>query len=77
MDTWLVVAALLSAALHASWNAAIKQSANPTEAMIGQMVCAALWGLPLLFWTGLPAAPAWAWIAIATALNIAGILALL
>jgi drug/metabolite transporter (DMT)-like permease len=77
MDTWLVAAALVSAALHAAWNAGIKSSQNSTEAMTGQMVGAALIGVPILFWAGLPHWQAVPWIAIATALNLVAILALL
>lgn len=77
MDNWLVAAALLSALLHAGWNAAVKSSGKATEVMTGQMVGAGLIGLPILVWTGLPALAAWPWIAIATALNVVNILALL
>ena len=38
MDSWLVDAALLSAALHAAWNAAFKANPDPAQAMTGQMV---------------------------------------
>jgi drug/metabolite transporter (DMT)-like permease len=77
MDTWYVAAALLSAVLHAGWNAAIKASARPTEAMAAQMVVSALIVVPLLFWTGLPALAAWPWIAASTLMNVITITALL
>ena len=59
----LVAAALLSAALHAGWNAAIKASPSPPLAMTGQMLGSAALALPVLAWTGWPAAAAWPWMA--------------
>jgi drug/metabolite transporter (DMT)-like permease len=69
MDPLLVAAALASAVLHAGWNAAVKASANPTRTATAQMGFAALVGLPGLYWTGLPAAESWIWIALSTGLN--------
>ena len=54
-----VVAALVSALLHAGWNAAVKASRNPAQAMTAQMLVSALLVLPGLWWTGLPDAAAW------------------
>ena len=77
MTLLFVAAALLSAVLHAGWNAAIKAQPKPTEAMTAQMVLSALIGLPGLLWTGLPAQGAWIWIAGSTALNLITVTALL
>ncbi len=77
MDLWFVAAALLSAMLHAGWNAAVKAQPKPSEAMTAQMVLSALIGLPGLIWTGLPDQEAWPWIAGSTALNLVTITALL
>jgi drug/metabolite transporter (DMT)-like permease len=77
MDSTLVAAALLSAALHAAWNAGVKVSARPTRAMTAQMLAAAVLAAPVLWWTGLPAAPAWPWIAAATLLNQGAVASLL
>lgn len=77
MDAWQVAAALLSAALHAGWNAAVKSHARPAEVMTAQMVLGAVLGLPVLFWTGLPAAAAVPWIAGSTCINVVIISALL
>lgn len=77
MDLWLVVAALLSAVLHAGWNAAVKAHAKPAEAMTAQMVLSAAIGIPGFLWTGLPASDAWIWIAGSTALNLVTVTALL
>jgi multidrug transporter EmrE-like cation transporter len=77
MDAWQVAAALLSAALHAGWNAAVKSHARPAEIMTAQMVIGALLGLPALLWTGLPAAAALPWIAGSTCINLVIVTALL
>ena len=50
-----VAAALLSAVLNAGWNAAVKASTRPTEAMAAQMLVGAVIVLPAPLWTGLPA----------------------
>lgn len=77
MAFWYVAAALLSAVLHAGWNAAVKAQPKPAEAMTAQMVLSALLGLPGLLWTGLPAQAAWLWIAGSTVLNLVTVTALL
>jgi multidrug transporter EmrE-like cation transporter len=77
MDLWHVAAALLSAVLHAGWNAAVKANAKPAEIMTAQMVLSAVLGLPGFLWTGLPAQPSWIWIAGSTALNLVTLTALL
>ena len=65
MDSLLVAAALLSAALHASWNAAVKASPQPTQAMTGQMLLSALLSLPVLLLSMIPALQFdnWQWLA--------------
>lgn len=77
METIHVAAALLSALLHAGWNAAVKASARPAEAMAAQMLMSAAISLPLLFWTGLPEPAAWKWIAASTITNTIVVTALL
>jgi drug/metabolite transporter (DMT)-like permease len=72
-----VAAALLSAVLHAGWNAAVKASARPAEAMAAQMLVSALIVLPGLLWTGLPVRAAWVWIAASTLMNVVTVAALL
>jgi len=54
-----VAAALLSALLHAGWNAAVKASRNPPQAMAAQMLLGAILVVPALFWSGLPKPGAW------------------
>ena len=77
MDHWQVAAALLSALLHAGWNAAIKSSPRPQEAMTAQMLTGAVLVCPGLLWTGLPASAAWVWLAASTVLNVILVTALL
>jgi len=72
-----VAAALLSALLHAGWNAAVKANRHPAQAMMAQMVLGAILVAPLLFWTGLPALNAWPWIAGSALLNLLTVSALL
>jgi drug/metabolite transporter (DMT)-like permease len=77
MELWQVAAAILSAALHAGWNAAVKASPRPEYAMTAQMIATAAIVLPGLLWTGLPAPASWPWIAASTALNVAYFMAIL
>jgi hypothetical protein len=72
-----VGAALVSAVLHAGWNAAVKASPRPRDAMMAQMVVSAALVVPLALWTGLPARAALPWIAGSTVLNVATIAGLL
>jgi drug/metabolite transporter (DMT)-like permease len=76
MDATDVAAALLSALLHAGWNAAVKANPNPARAMAAQMMSALL-VLPGLLWTGLPPLAAWPWIAGSSLVNVVIVTALL
>jgi drug/metabolite transporter (DMT)-like permease len=77
METIHVAAALLSALLHAGWNAAVKASPRPQSAMAAQMHVSALLVLPTLLWTGLPHQAAWIWIGVSTCMNMITVAALL
>ena len=77
MDLIDVSAALLSAVLHAGWNAAVKSSRNPTQVMTAQMLIGALLVVPALFWSGLPNLASFGWIAASTLMNTLTVLALL
>jgi drug/metabolite transporter (DMT)-like permease len=77
MDLLDVAAALVSALLHAGWNAAVKASRNPPRAMTGQMLLSAMIVLPSLLWSGLPPLAAWPWVAASTLLNVVTVTALL
>ena len=77
MDATDVAAALLSALLHAGWNAAVKASPDPVRAMTAQMLVSAMIVLPGLLWSGLPDSASWAWIAASTTMNVVTVSALL
>ena len=77
MDATDVAAALLSAVLHAGWNAAVKSSRDPARAMTAQMLLSAIIVLPGLLWTGLPPLAAWPWIAVSTLMSVITVGALL
>jgi len=77
MQTSYVLLALLSALLHAGWNAGIKAAARPTEAMTAQMFIGGTLGLPVLLFTGLPAPGAWPWLLASTSINMFVVTALL
>lgn len=73
----LVFAVLLSALLHAGWNAAVKAAARPAETMTAQMLLGGAMVLPALFWSGLPAMASWPWILASTLSNTVTVAALL
>lgn len=77
MDYSDVAICLLSAVLHAGWNAAVKSQHRPADVMTAQMVVGAVLGLPALLWTGLPAAAALPWMAGSTCINLVIVTALL
>ena len=77
MDSTLVAAALLSAALHAAWNAGVKSSANPPRAMTAQMLASAVLAVPMLAWVGPPAPAALPWMALSCLLGMGAVASLL
>ncbi len=72
-----VLAALLSALLHAGWNAAVKADRHPAQAMTAQMLLGAILVVPALLWSGLPAPGAWIWVVASTLTNLFTVTALL
>jgi drug/metabolite transporter (DMT)-like permease len=77
MEPLHVAVALSSALLHAGWNAVVKASQRPSDAMTAQMITSAIIVVPLLGWTGVPAPAAWPWIAASTGFNLLTVNALL
>jgi len=77
MDLTDVAAALLSAVLHAGWNAAVKASRNPAQVMTAQMVLGAVLVVPALYFSGLPNLASLGWIAASTVMNVFTVSALL
>jgi drug/metabolite transporter (DMT)-like permease len=77
MDTLPVAAALLSALLHASWNAAVKGSADAPQAMAAQMYASGLIALAALPAVGLPHWPSLPWMAVSVAFSLGSVALLL
>jgi drug/metabolite transporter (DMT)-like permease len=77
MDGWLVAAALLSALLHASWNAAVKADADPPRAMAAQMYASGLIALAALPLVGLPHWRALPWMAVSVSFSLGSVALLL
>jgi drug/metabolite transporter (DMT)-like permease len=71
-DAFLAV--MLSALLHASWNAIIKQSADPRGALAASVIGAAVPAGGVLLATGLPGAVVLPWLAAAASVNIASMI---
>ena len=75
--TWpIVLAVLLGALLHASWNALIKSSGDKAVDTALVHFLAALLAVPLLFWVGLPEPTAWPYIATSLLIHIGYYIAL-
>ena len=77
MDTIYIIAALCSALLHATWNAGVKSTGQHTAVMTGQMLMAALVGLPVLFFVDMPNLTSLAWVAGSALFNVMGLKAIL
>jgi drug/metabolite transporter (DMT)-like permease len=68
--TSVLAAMLLSALLHATWNAWVKSRHDPYGALIALGIGAAWPNLLLLAWNGLPEHAAWRWIAATILLSV-------
>ena len=77
MDGLLVAAALLSALLHASWNAAVKADADAPRAMAAQMYASGLIALAALPLVGLPRWQALPWMAVSVSFSLGSVTLLL
>ncbi|HEY8383162.1 MAG TPA: EamA family transporter [Microvirga sp.] len=77
MDLIVVLAALLSAFLHAAWNAAVKAAPDSDGAMAAQVVASGLIALPLLAFFPLPPLAAIPWLTASTACNVLSMVLLL
>jgi drug/metabolite transporter (DMT)-like permease len=77
LDTIYILAALSSALLHATWNAAVKSTGQHSAIMTGQMLVAALVGLPVLVLVEPPNLASLGWIAASAAFNVLGLRAIL
>jgi drug/metabolite transporter (DMT)-like permease len=77
VDGLLVAAALLSALLHASWNAAVKADADAPRAMAAQMYASGLIALAALPLVGLPRWQALPWMAVSVSFSLGSVALLL
>lgn len=71
MSTGVVMAVLLGALLHATWNALVKSSGDKQLDLALVHLLGAIAALPLLAWVGLPPAAAWPFIGMSLAIHIA------
>lgn len=76
MDGVVIGAALLSAFLHAAWNAAVKASADPRGGMAAQVVASGLVALPFLVVVPRPSLAALPWLGGSAVCNLLAVLAL-
>lgn len=74
MSTTAFLAVLLSALLHATWNAIVKQSADPRAALSASVIGAAVPALAILLVTGPPPAAVLPWLLAAASVNIGSML---
>jgi drug/metabolite transporter (DMT)-like permease len=72
-----VAAALLSAFLHAAWNAAVKASPTPQGAMAAQVIGSGLVSVPLLLFVAPPGLAALPWLCGSAIFNVLVLVALL
>src|SRR4051794_34857409 len=64
---------LVSAFLHASWNAWVKSRRDANAAVAALVIGAGFPNLVVIAWFGLPAAAAWGWIACTVTLSVASL----
>lgn len=76
MDGIVVAAALLSALLHAAWNASVKAADDPQAAMAAQVVASGILSAPVLPFLPLPSAEALPWLMASTGFNLLAMLAM-
>ncbi|MBN8492167.1 MAG: EamA family transporter, partial [Burkholderiales bacterium] len=71
MSTGVVLAVLLGALLHASWNALVKSSGDKQLDIALVHLLGGVAALPLLLWVGLPPPAAWPYIAASLLIHVA------
>jgi drug/metabolite transporter (DMT)-like permease len=77
MDLLVFLAALASAALHATWNSAARSRTDPGLGFAVVVYGGGIVSLPVLPFTGLPPAVAWPWIVAACLANLVAVRALM
>jgi drug/metabolite transporter (DMT)-like permease len=73
VQTLPFLALLLSALLHASWNAIARSRPEPGDALAAGVIMSGIIAVPLMAWLGLPAPASWPPLAIGIVLNTIGI----
>jgi drug/metabolite transporter (DMT)-like permease len=73
IDTWPFFLVLVSAVLHAAWNAMVRASPEPGEVMACAVMASGLIGLAGLLLSGLPEGAAWPWLLGGVIINTIGI----
>lgn len=73
IETLPFAAVMLSAMLHATWNAMARAGSEPGDIMAAAVIAAGIISLPGLAWFGPPAAPAWPWLIGGMVVNSFGI----
>ncbi|MFP6655384.1 MAG: DMT family transporter [Myxococcota bacterium] len=71
VDGFTIGLILVSALLHASWNALTKASGDPLISITIIMAVGGLCGLPLMFWFPLPDSETWKWLLLSGCLHYA------
>jgi drug/metabolite transporter (DMT)-like permease len=73
----VVAVALLSAFLHAAWNAGVKASADPGGAMAAQVIASGTASIPVLAFLPLPSLAALPWLCASAVFNFLALITLL
>ncbi len=73
MDALPFAAVLLSALLHAGWNAGARNFERPGDALSAGVIASGFISVPLLIYAGLPAPASWPWLAFGCVINSIGI----
>ncbi len=70
MDSFVFIAVLFAALCHAGWNAAVKRGLDPLATTILMSIGAALVGIAMLPFTGVPSNAAWIWVIASVLIHI-------
>src|SRR3954468_17211820 len=70
MDPFVFAAVLFAAACHAGWNATIKRGFDSLVVTVAISIGAAVVALACVPFVGLPAAPAWPWLAASVLIHL-------
>jgi drug/metabolite transporter (DMT)-like permease len=76
-EAWPILALLMSALLHASWNAAVRAKPDPAGSFASVVMGAGIWSLLALAVLPLPNLAAWPWILVSCIFNVASMRAMM